>query len=193
MTSTSVRRIDEIGEESRRRILDAAEELFAEKGFDKTSFVDIAARSGISRGSIPWHFKNKDGLLLAVVDRANQRYLSLDHFSERPTLDEVLQQYGILAREAAGRLLFAVLTEALASEGIVREEYKTHHAEQRRRIAHWLKFMGVKSPPARDALATAIAGAVMGISLEWQIDPDNVDLEAAYKALAAMVHSHIGS
>jgi AcrR family transcriptional regulator len=31
MTSSSVRRIDEIGEESRRRILDAAEELFAEK------------------------------------------------------------------------------------------------------------------------------------------------------------------
>jgi TetR/AcrR family acrAB operon transcriptional repressor len=44
MTSSSVRRIDEIGEESRRRILDAAEELFAEKGFDKTSFVDIATR-----------------------------------------------------------------------------------------------------------------------------------------------------
>jgi AcrR family transcriptional regulator len=31
MTSSSVRRIDEIGEESRRHILDAAEELFAEK------------------------------------------------------------------------------------------------------------------------------------------------------------------
>src|SRR5689334_7800022 len=122
MTSTSVRRIDEIGDESRRRILDAAEELFAEKGFDKTSFVDIAARSGISRGSIPWHFKNKDGLLLAVVDRVNQRYLSLDQFSERPSLDEVLKQYGLLARQAAGRLLFAVLTEALSSEGIVRDE-----------------------------------------------------------------------
>src|SRR5205823_7733947 len=145
MTDTAVRRIDEIGEESRRRILDAAEELFAEKGFEKTSFVDIAARSGISRGSIPWHFKNKDGLLLAVVDRANQRYMSLDHFSDRPSLDEVLAQYTLLAREPVGRLMFSVLTEALSAEGIVREEYKAHHAEQRRRVAHWLKVMGVRS------------------------------------------------
>lgn len=191
MTSVPVRRIDEIGDESRRRILDAAEELFAEKGFDKTSFVDIAARSGISRGSIPWHFKNKDGLLLAVVDRANQRYLSLDHFSDRPGLDEVLKQYALLSREAAGRLMFSVLTEALSSEGIVREEYKTHHAEQRRRLAHWLKVMGVSSPSRRAALATAITGSVMGISLMWQIDPDSVDLEAACKELAKMVHSYI--
>ena len=193
MTSTSARRIDEIGDESRRRILDAAEELFAEKGFDKTSFVDIAARSGISRGSIPWHFKNKDGLLLAVVDRANQRYLSLDHFSDRPTLDEVLQQYVLLAREAASRLMFAVLTEALSSEGVVRDEYKAHHAEQRRRVAHWLKVMGVRSASARESLAAAITGSVIGVSLMWQIDPDNVDLEGACKALAKMVHSHIGA
>ncbi|MBD3005481.1 MULTISPECIES: TetR/AcrR family transcriptional regulator [unclassified Streptomyces] len=193
MNSTSVRRIEEIGEESRRRILDAAEELFAEKGFDKTSFVDIAARSGISRGSIPWHFKNKDGLLLAVVDRANQRYLSLDHFSDRPALDEVLEQYVLLAREAAGRLMFSVLTEALSSEGAVREEYQAHNAEQRRRVAHWLKVMGVRSASTRESLATAITGSVMGVSLMWQIDPDNVDIEAACKALAAMVHRHIGA
>lgn len=193
MNSTPVRRIDEIGEESRRRILDAAEALFAERGFDKTSFVDIAARSGISRGSIPWHFKNKDGLLLAVVDRANQRYLSLDHFSDRPSLDEILRQYGLLAREAAGRLMFAVLTEALSSEGSVREEYKVQQAEQRRRVAHWLKVMGVRSAAKREALATAIMGSVLGVSLMWQIDPDSVDLEEAYKALAAMVHSHIGA
>ena len=193
MTSTSIRRIDEIGEESRRRILDAAEELFAERGFAKTSFVDIAARSGISRGSIPWHFKNKDGLLLAVVDRANQRYLSLDHFSDRPALDEVLQQFGLLAREAAGRLMFAVLTEAISSEGIVRDEYQAHHAEQRRRIAHWLKVMGVRSASRRESLATAITGSVMGVALMWQVDPEGVDLEGAYQALATMVHSHIGA
>src|SRR3954452_14234221 len=151
MTTTTARRMEEIGDESRRRILDAAEELFAERGFEKTSFVDIAARSGISRGSIPWHFKNKDGLLLAVVDRVNQRYLSLDHFSDRPGLNEILEQFLLLSRESAGRLMFAVLTEALSSEGLVREEYRAHHAEQRKRIAHWLKVMGVKSPSSRES------------------------------------------
>jgi TetR/AcrR family acrAB operon transcriptional repressor len=183
--------MDEIGDESRRRILDAAEQLFAEKGFERTSFVDIAARSGISRGSIPWHFKNKDGLLLAVVDRANQRYLSLDQFSDRPTLDEILKRYGLLAREPSGRLLFAVMTEALTSAGRVREEYEAHHAEQRKRVAHWLKIMGIRSAQTREALAAAIVGALMGIMFQWHISPDTVDLDASLHSLAEMVHAYL--
>lgn len=59
----------EIGEQSRQRILDAAEELFLEKGYEKTTLADVGKRSGISYGSIPWHFGNKAGLLWAVVDR----------------------------------------------------------------------------------------------------------------------------
>ena len=59
----------EIGEESRKRILDAAEELFLERGYDKTTLNAIGERCGISYGSIPWHFGNKAGLLVAVVSR----------------------------------------------------------------------------------------------------------------------------
>jgi TetR/AcrR family acrAB operon transcriptional repressor len=191
VTTTQVRRIDEIGEESRRRILDAAEELFAEKGFEKTSFVDIAARCGISRGSIPWHFKNKDGLLLAVVDRAHQRYLAREQFGDNPSLDAILSRYGELAKTSGGALLLVVLTEALTSSGAVREEYKTYHAEQRHRIATWLKFMGVRGAPTRESLATAITGAIMGIHLHWQVDPDHVDMDAAFRSLARMVMAHL--
>ena len=62
-------RITEIGEESRQRILDAAEELFLERGYEKTTLSAIGERCGISYGSIPWHFGNKAGLLYAVVTR----------------------------------------------------------------------------------------------------------------------------
>ena len=63
------KRITEIGEESRQRILDAAEELFLELGYEKTTLSAIGQKSGISYGSIPWHFGNKAGLLYSVVDR----------------------------------------------------------------------------------------------------------------------------
>ena len=63
------RRLTEIGDESRQRILDAAEELFLERGYDKTTLGAIGERCGISYGSIPWHFGNKAGLLYAVVTR----------------------------------------------------------------------------------------------------------------------------
>lgn len=59
----------EIGEESRKRILDAAEELFLERGYDKTTLSAVGEKCGISYGSIPWHFGNKAGLLYAVVSR----------------------------------------------------------------------------------------------------------------------------
>ncbi len=62
-------RMTEIGEESRQRILDAAEKLFLEKGYYGTTIVEVGKLSGISYGSIPWHFENKKGLLSAVVRR----------------------------------------------------------------------------------------------------------------------------
>jgi len=64
--------MSEIGDESRSRILDAAETLFLEKGYDRTTLVDVGKLAGISYGSIPWHFQNKQGLLFAVAERAWQ-------------------------------------------------------------------------------------------------------------------------
>ncbi len=63
------RRLTEIGDESKQRFLDAAEELFQEKGFDNTTVAEIGLKAGISHGSIPWHFGNKSGILFAVVSR----------------------------------------------------------------------------------------------------------------------------
>ena len=41
---------------SRDRLLDAAEKLFAQRGFDGTSIRDIAARSGDTIGTLSYHF-----------------------------------------------------------------------------------------------------------------------------------------
>ncbi len=51
-------------------ILEAAESLFAEKGFDGASINDIAHRAGVSKANIFHHFTSKKGLYLAVLKRA---------------------------------------------------------------------------------------------------------------------------
>ena len=55
------------GRTARERILDAAERLFAERGFDHTSTALIAAEARVPQGLIFYHFKTKMELLLAVI------------------------------------------------------------------------------------------------------------------------------
>lgn len=55
-------------EKTRRRILASALSLFARKGYDRTTFNDIAARLGLTKGAVYWHFDSKQALLVALVD-----------------------------------------------------------------------------------------------------------------------------
>lgn len=54
---------------TREQIIDAADELFYQRGFEHTSFADIASALNISRGNFYHHFKMKDDILSAVIDR----------------------------------------------------------------------------------------------------------------------------
>lgn len=55
------------GDTNRQRIIDAASELFYHKGYNLTSFSDIAAAAGLSRGNFYYYFKTKDEILSAVI------------------------------------------------------------------------------------------------------------------------------
>lgn len=55
--------------ETRRQIVDVADRLFYERGFEATSFADIAKDVGLSRGNFYYHFKTKDEILAAVIQQ----------------------------------------------------------------------------------------------------------------------------
>ena len=55
--------------ERRNEILDVAERLFCTNGYDNTSTNDILAEIGIARGTLYYHFKNKEDILDAMIDR----------------------------------------------------------------------------------------------------------------------------
>ena len=57
-------------------ILDAAEELFVTKGYDKTSTNDILDRVGIARGTLYYHFKSKEEILNAMIERINDSLIA---------------------------------------------------------------------------------------------------------------------
>src|SRR5215469_18958471 len=55
-------------EATRQRLLDAAEEVFAEKGYHGAVVEDIIRASDSSKGGFYFHFPNKQGIFLALID-----------------------------------------------------------------------------------------------------------------------------
>ncbi len=53
--------------ETRTRILQAAQKLFARKGFDGTTTKDLARKAGVAEGTIFRHFPNKKAILIELA------------------------------------------------------------------------------------------------------------------------------
>src|SRR6516162_10074454 len=70
--------------ETRERLLRAAADMFAERGYDGTRVADIAAAAGLSNGALYAHFASKAELLVGAL-RAHGRRLLADLFATDPS------------------------------------------------------------------------------------------------------------
>jgi TetR/AcrR family transcriptional regulator len=78
------------------RLLEAAINLFAEKGYASTSVREITARAGVTKPVLYYYFKNKEGLFRAIMDTAAELQESLlKEILEKPgtTLDRFIHFY----------------------------------------------------------------------------------------------------
>lgn len=64
------------GSRTRETVLDAAERLFAERGYEATSLTDVGAAAGVSRGTPGYFFRSKERLYRAVLERCLERVRS---------------------------------------------------------------------------------------------------------------------
>jgi AcrR family transcriptional regulator len=82
----------QLSHDSKNKILDAAETLFAENGFEATSMRSITSLAGVNLASVNYYFGSKDNLIVEVLSRAirplNAQRISL--------LEKELQHYGNL-------------------------------------------------------------------------------------------------
>ena len=62
-------RIVKEADERRNEILDAAETLFTEKGYSKTTIIDILNQVGIAKGTFYYYFKSKEEVMDAIIER----------------------------------------------------------------------------------------------------------------------------
>ncbi len=104
MTQSTLKR-----EDAKVRILDAAESVFSDRGFDGAAMKAIATRAGVAQGLLHYHFKEKEGLYSAVIARRSSRI----NQARQTALDTV--DFG--ARDALEQVLHALLRPALGEEG----------------------------------------------------------------------------
>ena len=84
---------------TRERLLDAAERLFAERGFEATSLRDITAKAKANLAAVNYHFGSKEALVRAVFERrlgkVNRRRLELLNGTGkgRPAPEEILHAF----------------------------------------------------------------------------------------------------
>src|SRR5579863_362703 len=98
-------------QDSRDEILRAGMRLFALRGFHETSMSEVARAASVSKALIFWHFKTKEELFMAVLNRLLEPYF-IDFAEEVGALDEraqfrkLVQSYLLFVRDNASSVRF---------------------------------------------------------------------------------------
>ncbi|WP_085581721.1 MULTISPECIES: TetR family transcriptional regulator [unclassified Pseudomonas] len=188
-----VRRTKEEAQETRSRILEAAEHAFYERGVARTTLADIATLAGVTRGAIYWHFSNKADLLQAMLDTLRE---PLDELARASESEDEVDPLGCM------RQLLVHLLHQIALDPKTRRinEILFHKCEftdemcdlrQQRRAASLECNVGIgltlsnavkrgQLPADLDTVRAAIAihAYIDGLLYQWLLAPDSFELQA---------------
>ena len=109
------------GQRTRQAILDAALDLFADKGYFGTSLRDVAAAVGVRESALYNYFASKDALFTALIDADQHSKLErLSTLTDAPIADgrEVLEQLAMMSLESFAAPRHEKLFRILMSDGI---------------------------------------------------------------------------
>lgn len=174
-------------ESTRARIIDAADDLFYRQGFEHTSFASIASAVQISRGNFYHHFKSKDQILDAVIDK---------RLADTQSMLDTWDADGATPKERIRCFIRILVTNRAKIElygcpvgTLVTELTKLEHGAQPRAsevfslFRAWLtrQFEALGQGDASDDLAMHVLGRTQGVAVlaAAYCDPDYIDREVA--------------
>jgi AcrR family transcriptional regulator len=184
------RRLD--GEASRTRILDAATEIASERGYEGTSIALVSAKCGLPASSIYWHFKDKDDLIAAVIERSFAQWLSAWQMPAEGTARERLVAVAMQTAKALLdspdflRLGLMLALERRPVEPRARAMFLAVRAQAVETITPTVRNLmpGLTDTQAHQLATYAIAGAD-GLFVAKELGGDTVDLPALFEMHAA--------
>jgi AcrR family transcriptional regulator len=186
--------------QTRTRILDAATEVFADRGYHDSAVEDIARRSDTSKGTIYFHFTNKQTLFLSLADHLVNQLLDEveERINEQPVgvarvKAAVETTLGIFSRH---RLLAKILLVDVAGLGRMGDQRLLQiHARIAASIARQLDALqaaGTIAPLDTDLAATVWLGAINEVVVRWLYTGQPDPLERAIPALTRLLLQSIG-
>ncbi|WP_044517142.1 TetR/AcrR family transcriptional regulator [Mycolicibacterium septicum] len=186
------RRLD--GEQSRERILDAATEIAAERGYEGTSIALVSKKCGLPASSIYWHFKDKDDLIAAVIERSFGTWLAAWQVPADGTAEERATAFGANVAKALVespdfiRLGLMLALERRPVESRARAMFLQARAQAYNQLVDTILDW---APDLSDAqvhqLATYTIAGADGLFIAKEIGGDSVDLIALFELHARNV------
>ncbi|MDH3666884.1 MAG: TetR/AcrR family transcriptional regulator [Paracoccaceae bacterium] len=180
---------------TREQILQEADQLFYEGGFEGTSFADIAAAVGISRGNFYYHFKTKDEILDGVISRrmeATRAMLDAWAAENDSPAERIVSFIRILIDNRTKIMDFGCPVGTLSSELA-----KLDHAAQERAadifglFRDWLagQFRALGQEERADELALHLLGRSQGVAVMATAFRDESFVRSEVDALEARVQA----
>lgn len=114
MSPRTAQQNEEIRQQTREQIIDAAFELFANEGYSKTSIAAVAKKAGISKGLIYHYFDSKKAILEAIFDQlvamGDQMMNFPEDFGPAEKIKQTLEQtFQFIEKETGmGRLMISL-------------------------------------------------------------------------------------
>ena len=182
---------------TRHQLLEAAIQVFAEKGVSRTSLQDIAVAAGTTRGAIYWHFKNKADLFNAMMECAilpiEQAMAQIGHDPAQDPLAELehamLQAMRNIVGDARTRAIFEIATmkveyvdELLAVKARHVQAIADGTRQMHRSLQEAAMRRGVVLALPVEVAATGLQALMTGLIHTWMLSPTAFDLVAASQA-----------
>ncbi|MFC4053382.1 TetR/AcrR family transcriptional regulator [Actinomadura syzygii] len=197
MSSTTPRRRRMSRAERERQMLDVAEEVFGDRGYQATSMDEIAERCGVSKPMLYEYFGSKDGLLLACIGRSKAELFDVTRkaMAGASTPREILWQ-GMLAYfgfvEAHSRSFAMLLGGSPSAPPSTAEAIEATREQQSTLIAGVLTAF---APAAPATVIEAFTQIILGGSerlAQWQARRPEVSAEDAARHMTDFCWSGLG-
>lgn len=195
-TTPARRSRKEQGEQTRRAILDAAVELYAEGGVRGTGLMAIGERAGVHHATVLYHFGSSRKLLVAVLRERDQLFFDFTRGAFRDGGLAALAALPVVGRFHLARPLLAKLFTVLQVENVDPDAEVHEHFLSRRRGARRLlsalvaqgKERGeIRADADPDRVADTILAFMAGSQVQSLLDPETFDLLEAYERFTAML------